>query len=748
MELFKLLGTIAIENGEAVKALKETSAEGAKAESKLSKAFDKIGGAAVKVGKAVSVGMIAAGTAVVGLSKTAISAYADYEQLVGGVETLFGESANNVILKAEQAFMTAGMSANAYMETVTSFSASLLQSLGGNTAEAAEYADRAIIDMADNANKMGSSIESIQNAYQGFAKGNYAMLDNLKLGYGGTATEMARLINDSGVLGDAMIDLGDKQNIGAALAEVGFAKMTEAIHIVQTEMGITGTTAKEAASTISGSISSMKAAWTDMMTHMADNQYDPEPYINGFVGTVETVIDNVLPRIEDALGGIVFMIQELAPKIIDAIPGIVSKLLPAIIEAGTQIINALVEIIPNIVDTIVDMIPAFIDGVVQIVNALIDALPSIVQAFIDAFPSLIPALVDGLVSMVVTLAENIGQIILPLVEAMPMVISTIIEALMECIPELLVAGGYLLQGLLEGMVAFIVNIPRYIAEVFNAIWNGFCSIFGIHSPSTVMMEIGRYIMEGLFEGIKSLLGNITEIWNNLKELTINAFNGIKDAVLSIGDSIKTGVATVLDNIKNVVSNAIDGVGNAISNGLNIAKDTVSNILGGIKEEFFSIFENVKETVSNAIQKVKDIMNFEWKLPHIKLPHFNISGSFSLNPPSIPRIGVEWYKDGGILTDPTAFGFNPYSGKVMAGGEAGPEAIAPISTLQSYVQEAVSESNYQMYQVMNQMLSLMTQYFPQMANKQLLLDTGALVGELAEPMNEELGKITYMRGRWN
>ena len=175
------------------------------------------------------------------------------------------------------------------------------------------------------------------------------------------------------------------------------------------------------------------------------------------------------------------------------------------------------------------------------------------------------------------------------------------------------------------------------------------------------------------------------------------------------------------------------------------------------EKFSQPFENAKDKVRDIVSSIKEFFNFNWELPKIKLPHFNISydtggllGSLAtkIGLPGIPKFDVEWYKDGGIMNDPTAFGFNPYSGKVMAGGEAGPEAIAPISTLQSYVQEAVSESNYQLYQALNQILALLTQYFPQLANKQLVLDTGALVGELAEPMNEELGKITYMRGRWN
>ena len=251
------------------------TAETSDFESKIGKVKQSISNTMATVAKVSAAAFTAVATGVTALTTQAVKNYAEYEQLVGGVETLFGESAKKVMEYANGAFKTAGMSANDYMETVTSFSASLLQSLGGDTAKAAEYADMAITDMSDNANKMGTNISMIQNAYQGFAKGNYTMLDNLKLGYGGTAREMARLINDSGVLGDTMkINIDDSKNLGAALQEVGFAKITEAIHVMQERMGIAGTTMKEAGSTIQGSCAMMKAAWQNLLTGMADETQD------------------------------------------------------------------------------------------------------------------------------------------------------------------------------------------------------------------------------------------------------------------------------------------------------------------------------------------------------------------------------------------------------------------------------------------------------------------------------------------
>ena len=260
------------------------------------------------------------GAAAISVGKEAVANYAEYEQLIGGVETLFKESSKTVQDYAAKAYKTAGVSANKYMEQATSFSASLLQGLGGDTAKAAQLADLAITDMADNANKMGTSIESIQNAYQGFAKGNFTMLDNLKLGFGGTKEEMARLINESGVMGDTLITTGQKGNF----ATVSFAKMIEAINVVQQRMGITGTTAKEAASTIQGSVSSMKAAWSNLLTSIANDNADLGKSVDGFINSVITASKNLVPRVKQVVEGIKKLINtiitEVFPKLKKEIP--------------------------------------------------------------------------------------------------------------------------------------------------------------------------------------------------------------------------------------------------------------------------------------------------------------------------------------------------------------------------------------------------------------------------------------------
>lgn len=356
MEVFKLIGKLAIEG------LPEAES-----------AMQKMGSVATKMGKAVAAGIAAGSAAIVALGKSAVESYAEYEQLVGGVETLFKDSADTVQQYAQNAYKTAGLSANAYMETVTSFSASLLQSLNGDTAKAAEVADRAITDMSDNANKMGTSMESIQNAYQGFAKQNYTMLDNLKLGYGGTKEEMQRLLEDAEKLSGQKFDLSS------------YADIVEAIHVVQTEMGITGTTAKEASSTIQGSATAMKAAWQNLLTGMADENQNLELLLEQFLDSVTEFGNNLIPIIEKLLPRLVSAAAKLVNNLAARLPAIIEKLLPVVIQGATNLVASLVKNLPQLTKSIIT----------AIVNGLKAGFPAVKEAG----SSLLKSLWNGLKSV-------------------------------------------------------------------------------------------------------------------------------------------------------------------------------------------------------------------------------------------------------------------------------------------------------------------------------------------------------------
>lgn len=307
--LFTLFGTIAINADSANKTIESTS----KNAGELAQQFSATGEAGISIAKKVKNAIAAIGLtqAVGSFAKATIGAYADYEQLVGGVETLFKESKDKVMEYANSAYMTAGMSANEYMEIVTGFSASLLQGLNGDTEKAAEFANLALIDMSDNANKFGSDITSVQNAYQGFAKQNYTMLDNLKLGYGGTAAEMARLINDSGVLGAAV------EVTAETVKEVPFDKIIEAIHVTQEEMGITGTTAKEASETISGSFGSMEAAWNNLLIGISSGDQNVDRLFNNLTETGKTFAKNIIDLLPSIVSNLEILLASAAQFISD-----------------------------------------------------------------------------------------------------------------------------------------------------------------------------------------------------------------------------------------------------------------------------------------------------------------------------------------------------------------------------------------------------------------------------------------------
>lgn len=393
MELFKLLGRVAIEGtDEAKKDINQLTQDASASGQKLASGFGKVMATVAKVG-VVAVSTAAAG--ITALTKSAISNYAEYEQLVGGVETLFKDSSDRVMRYARDAYKTAGLSANEYMETVTSFSAALLQGLGNDTEQAAKIADQAIVDMSDNANKMGSSMESIQNAYQGFAKQNYTMLDNLKLGYGGTASEMARLINDSGVLGDT-IEVTSK-----TVNDVSFDKIIEAIHVVQTRMGITGTTAKEAATTIQGSISQMKASWKNLVTGMADSKQDFNQLMNDFVDSFVTAADNIVPRILETLPRVIQGLSKLVRSIVPYVSPILQELLPAIVDGATMLLEEVVNNLPSIFAALFGPIGGEFGQIIS------DALRTIVPAISGFAEDILPILANA----IKFISENFDKLI-------------------------------------------------------------------------------------------------------------------------------------------------------------------------------------------------------------------------------------------------------------------------------------------------------------------------------------------------
>lgn len=514
------------------------------ASDKVSTLSDKLSNGLATAAKVGGAAVTAAATGIGVLTKAAVANFAEYEQLVGGVETLFRQSSDRVQEYAANAYKTAGLSANEYMNTVTSFSASLLQSLNGDTQAAAEYANTAITDMSDNANKMGTSMEMIQNAYQGFAKQNFTMLDNLKLGYGGTKEEMERLLADAEKISGIEYDISS------------YADIVSAIHVAQTEMGIAGTTAKEASETISGSMAAAKSAWQNLVTGIADDNADFGQLVDNFVESVGTAAGNIIPRIEVALTGAGKLVEELVPVIIDKVPSLVQNTLPSLLQSGMSVVMAIVDGItdnlPELLVSGVDMLLTVVEGLIEAIPDLIDAIPEIITAIVvtlgenaprilQAGVELITALVNGLIRSIPTLARNIPQIVKAIVNGLASAVGAVADV-----------GKNIVRGLWDGIKSMASWIGDKVSGFFEGIVDGAKDLLGIHSPSRVFAGIGKFMAEGLGEGWDDEFSHIRK--------DIESGLNFETSVTATGGGAVAGGVNIVVNIN---GNATAEMGNEI-----------------------------------------------------------------------------------------------------------------------------------------------------------------------------------------
>ena len=520
-------------------------------------------------------GLKSLGGALINVGKQAVASFAEYEQLVGGVETLFKDSSDVVMEYADNAYKTAGLSANQYMETVSSFSASLLQSLGGDTAAAAKYGDMAITDMADNANKMGTSMESIQNAYQGFAKQNYTMLDNLKLGYGGTKAEMERLLEDAGKISGIKYDI-------SSLADV-----YDAIHVVQQEMGITGTTAKEAATTISGSVGMMKSAWSNMLTGIADDTQDFGQLVNNLVESVEAVATNLIPVIKVAVTGIANLISSLVkdvlPKIVEQIPPILQESLPILIDALKTLLESLLDILPvvlpiltdafmQIVTALVDMLPQIIDvgiqvilqlvqGITEALPQLIAMLPTIIKSICDTLIQNLPAIIKAGIDILIALINGLSDAIPQLIDYIPEIIETIVTVLIDNLPMIIDAGIQLIVALIGGIIKALPSLIAMIPEIIGKLVKTFIS------KLPEIITLGVKVVASIVQGIGQTIGQLLSAAGDLVNRVVSTIGQLPSKMLEMGKNLVQGLWNGINNAKDWVLDKIKGFGSAILDGI-------------------------------------------------------------------------------------------------------------------------------------------------------------------------------------
>lgn len=498
---------------------------GKKGESALGKIGSAAGKAALEIGKISLAAVGAASAAVAAVSKAAIDSYANYEQLVGGVETLFGDSADVVKGYAEEAFSTVGMSCNAYMETVTGFAASLVSSLGGDTATAAQKANTAVADMADNANKMGTDMQSIQNAYQGFAKQNYTMLDNLKLGYGGTKEEMERLLAKAEEIQKTKLGIDIDYDVSS------FSDIVDAIHVVQTEMGISGltakqaaeavasgamteeeafdvmgTTAKEASTTIQGSIATMQGAWQNLMTGIADPTQDFDKLLGDVIDSVVTVSNNLMPRIMAVLPQMATGITELTENLLPLIPDTLEQMLPSVIEGANSLIAALLDTLSAVADTAIPIVTENADEIINtLLSGLISAIPSLASSAADLCTALITAILDnadiitqGAVDIVLALAQGLTDNLDSLIPAVVNAALTITETLLDNEDKLIDAGVQLIGAIAEGLAASIPQLLQQAPVIIEKL-----VVALMDAGQALITDVPKSICENIVSGLKS-----------------------------------------------------------------------------------------------------------------------------------------------------------------------------------------------------------------------------------------------------
>jgi phage-related protein len=554
---------------------------------KLGGALSHVGGVAKGLGKAFAVGAAAAAVAIGGLAKKSVEGFAEWEQLVGGVDTLFKKSSDTVQAYAANAYKTAGLSANQYMETVTSFSASLLQGLKGDTEKSAQYAHMAVTDMADNANKMGTDIARIQDAYQGFAKDNYTMLDNLKLGYGGTAGEMARLINDTGVMGKGFKATAEN------VKDIPFDKLIEGIHKVQEKMGITGTTAKEASETISGSFNSMKSAWSNLVAGFGNEDLDLSQLINNFLGSFETFLKNLTPALSKAIGGIAQALPQIITQLLPLIPPIMGQLLPAIIQGIIILLQGLVQSAPQWIGQIIAMVPVLVQGFMQLFMALLQAAPQIIAVITPMIPQIVDSLVTTLTEPTMLQALIMGaiQLFLAMIEALPTVINALADALPRVVDAIVttLTQPVMLQKLGESAVkllfAMIRGIGSMLGHIGDAAWKVINKIGEVLSPST-LWSVGENFIKGLWNGINNVTGWILD---KIKGFGKSVLDGIKSffgihspstVMAKMGGFLGQGFANGITNSIGGVLSAVDTMNSAVSSKMTTSLSPDFNVSGG------------------------------------------------------------------------------------------------------------------------------------------------------------------------
>lgn len=546
-----------------------------------SSAFSEVWTGALRTigGKLVELGQQAV-SAAVDVGKEALAQVASFEQLEGGVDKLFASSADIVKKNANDAFKTAGLSANQYMETVTSFSAALITSLGGDTEQAASLADVAIRSMSDNANTFGTDMESVMNAYMGFSKENYTMLDNLKLGYAGTKEGIKKLISDASKMTDIQKELG----FTVDGTSTDFANCVKAIEVMQHSMKIAGTTSKEAAGTIEGSVNSMKAAWDNFLTGTMSGSEFAEVALVAAENVI-TAMSGIVPKLAEGFG-------EMAPVLLDKGVEIIVSLGQKIMEKYPDFMQKGIELVQHLGEGLVQEIPQFISK----------ALPMVLE-FSGKIRENAGKLVDAGIEFVTNLATGLANSLPDFIKYVPTIISNFCGVINDNMPKILKAGWniivILLKGIVEAVPTLIAEFPKIIQMIFDII------------QAVDWLNLGRFVIDAIGKGITALATSIPNLVKSIGEKAFNFFKSINWAQL--GSNLINGILSLITGNFSVIPNALRNVGSSAFNAFksinwfNLGASVIQGAINGITSNLGAIASAARNAAYQALQAAKDFL---------------------------------------------------------------------------------------------------------------------------------------------
>ena len=704
LDLFKLLGTIEVDNSKANNALDETSGKGQETQSKLSKALGAVGKGAAVAGKAIVTGLAAGGAAFAGLTVKAVGAAGELEQNMGGSEAVFKEHAGKMQETAKNAFSNMGLSTSDYLATANKMGA-LFQGAGFSIEDSMNLSSDAMQRAADVASIMGIDTSAAMEAIAGAAKGNFTMMDNLGVAMNDTTLNAYAL--EKGI-GKTTQEMTNQEKISLAM-QMFMEKTAYAA----------GNYAKEN-ETLAGSLGTAKAA----LTNFLDGSGDVESLVSSFGNLANVAVKSlqeILPRLTTGLTDIVNQIMPM-------IPPLLNQLLPSIIQGATALINGLVSAFPGIISALMGALPALIQGIQTIINALITALPQIIESLVSALPTLIPLLITGLVSMIVTLCTMLPQIIQPIIDYLPEIIVSVVNALLQNLPALIMGVGQLIVGVAQAIPQLCAALWEAIKTIFTTIaqkivgffepvknaisnaWQAMGNVPGLSSMKTMIEQVWgaikshistvinaiksvvstvwnaiknnvstiinaiKTVISSAWNTIKTIVSNVMKLissvlkgdWEGVKSAISNIINAIKSHISTVWNAIKSVISSVMNGIKSVVSSVWNGIKSVISSTINTIKSVITSVWNGIKSTTSSVFNGIKSTASSAWNEIKNKMtqpiekardtikgivdkitgffnNMKIKIPKIKLPHIKITGELSLNPPSVPHLSIDWYK---------------------------------------------------------------------------------------------------------